>query len=744
MAEIEKKYFAFISYSRKDKLVAEWLQRKIEHFRYPTALVAQEDRPDHPKYVRKIFLDKNELEISDANFRTDIEHSLKNSRYLILLCSPNSAASPWVKAEIEYFLATHENKKYLVLPVILEGKGISEIFSGEFEEYRNDFQSRNLPDFRKVEKETQTQTWELGLVKILAYILRVGHTQIHDRFKAEKTRALKITIFWFLIAMLAISGVGYLAYKAEVKARVSGEFAALFEDKAKEAELTAVQKAKEASAALEAEKLAKEEAEKARLSELKAQEEAEIAKQKAQAEAAEAKHKAEAQALEARRKAEEETLKAEKKAAEEAEKARLKYEEELLKSQLVEETIRAENSDILIKKLADNPKLGDSDFLSLLWLSLSHVGEKIQMFAISKNRNSLENERKSDAEILEDASLVFNVAWSFPKKELSSKEVGGSIKRGLPILIEVPNSEGLAPMYARTKKRAAFKNIKDWEDVLNAEPLEAGKKIYPNYWGLIYGYNEKTDEVIFYLKSQQMAAKLDELKGFVSNAFFPLMVRPKNLEEENKDVQVASSAKGHLPNYFSKNMKAELKGNFRVLPFEDYYIANQNANLLEALFSVYSYLGCKTDLNSLQVLRKINANTSDQKFLENIGRLLNVNWHFDTASYLLSSTEIEKILGQGVPLILVLRNFSNDKFVWDIMLKERKFNPTKTTADLDLPLASFRVAGGVKYAVLYGYNEKQKKYLFNYCGTDFAISLLELKFMSVGLCAPYYRISLSR
>ena len=36
--------FGFISYSRKDKRVADWLHSKLEHYQYPSDLVGQYQR----------------------------------------------------------------------------------------------------------------------------------------------------------------------------------------------------------------------------------------------------------------------------------------------------------------------------------------------------------------------------------------------------------------------------------------------------------------------------------------------------------------------------------------------------------------------------------------------------------------------------------------------------------------------------------------------------------------------------
>lgn len=52
-------YFAFISYKRGciDESIANWIHSKLEKYPYPNNLVSDENKPDNPKYIRKVFID---------------------------------------------------------------------------------------------------------------------------------------------------------------------------------------------------------------------------------------------------------------------------------------------------------------------------------------------------------------------------------------------------------------------------------------------------------------------------------------------------------------------------------------------------------------------------------------------------------------------------------------------------------------------------------------------------------------
>ena len=89
-----KKYWAFISYSSKDRKWGQWLHRRLESYPIPAEFQGTElfDGAVLGKNLRPIFRDRDELSGS-ANLGPAIEKSLQQSRFLIVLCSRNSAKS---------------------------------------------------------------------------------------------------------------------------------------------------------------------------------------------------------------------------------------------------------------------------------------------------------------------------------------------------------------------------------------------------------------------------------------------------------------------------------------------------------------------------------------------------------------------------------------------------------------------------------------------------------------------------
>ena len=66
--------------------------------------------------LRPIFLDRAELPTS-ADLAASVREALSASRFLIVICSPAAAQSPWVNEEIRYFKSLGRGERVLALVV---------------------------------------------------------------------------------------------------------------------------------------------------------------------------------------------------------------------------------------------------------------------------------------------------------------------------------------------------------------------------------------------------------------------------------------------------------------------------------------------------------------------------------------------------------------------------------------------------------------------------------------------------
>ena len=112
------KYFAFISYKSDDLKEAWALKKKLDSYKLPSVLRKQYKKEKLPTY--EAFLDKTNIQ--PGILTDELRDNLDNSRYLIVICSPRSAKSNYVKAEIEWF--TRDGREKDMYLFIIESKRI--------------------------------------------------------------------------------------------------------------------------------------------------------------------------------------------------------------------------------------------------------------------------------------------------------------------------------------------------------------------------------------------------------------------------------------------------------------------------------------------------------------------------------------------------------------------------------------------------------------------------------------------
>lgn len=193
-----KQYYAFISYKREDEKWAKWLQNKLEHYKFPTNL---NGRTDLPKHIRPTFRDVTDLK--PGLLVEEINNALCNSEWLIVVCSPRSAKSPWVCKEAQTFIdlgrADH------IIPFVIEGNP----FSNDYAEcYPKALLS--LTDSREL---LATNINEMGCdaaaIKIVSRMFGLKFDTLWQRHERERRRKRKIWIggallFALVVALIAL------------------------------------------------------------------------------------------------------------------------------------------------------------------------------------------------------------------------------------------------------------------------------------------------------------------------------------------------------------------------------------------------------------------------------------------------------------------------------------------------------------------------------------------------------------
>lgn len=115
--DMEEKYtyYAFISYKHEDEKWAKWIQNKLETYKLPSVL--QRESRELPSRITPIFRDKTD--ITSGPLKKTLSRELEASKYLIVICSPRSAKSPYVNYEVEQFALLGRQDR--IIPFIVEG-----------------------------------------------------------------------------------------------------------------------------------------------------------------------------------------------------------------------------------------------------------------------------------------------------------------------------------------------------------------------------------------------------------------------------------------------------------------------------------------------------------------------------------------------------------------------------------------------------------------------------------------------
>ena len=237
----EKHYKAFISYSHQDEKFGKWLHKALEKYQIPKEL--RNDYPNLPKSLFPIFRDREELPTS-SNLGEEILKGLKNSNYLIIICSINSAKSKWVNQEIIDFKVIHGENK--VHAIIINGEPHAkdnDKFSDELEcypealKYKVDRNGKltNIAtepiagDFRKGKDGK-----EHGKLKLISGLLGVKFDELNRREEKRKKRSRFIWGSVSILLIVTIIGLTLFSFIQRNNAISSEKIATKERDKAKE------------------------------------------------------------------------------------------------------------------------------------------------------------------------------------------------------------------------------------------------------------------------------------------------------------------------------------------------------------------------------------------------------------------------------------------------------------------------------------------------------------------------------
>jgi tetratricopeptide (TPR) repeat protein len=228
MPRLRTRYYAFLSYSHKDKELADWLHRELERFRVPHSLAGKLTANGVvPRRLSPVFRDEQDLS-AGGDLAEEIKAALAASQFLIVLCSPTAAKSRWTNQEIESFKRTRPEG--CVLAAVVAGEPFASDLPGrEAEEcfppaLRYKYDRRGHQTTKRAEPlaadfREHGEGRRLAFLKLVAGMLGVGLDDLVQRDTTRRQRRLAYLAAASLAGMAVTSTLAAAAFQARNAAR---------------------------------------------------------------------------------------------------------------------------------------------------------------------------------------------------------------------------------------------------------------------------------------------------------------------------------------------------------------------------------------------------------------------------------------------------------------------------------------------------------------------------------------------
>ncbi|MBP9996107.1 MAG: TIR domain-containing protein [Lachnospiraceae bacterium] len=214
----EMKYDAFISYrhSEVDQYVAVTLHKELEAFRLPHNICKRFKAEGIKKRkIERVFRDRDELPITN-NLADPITNALRNSEYLLVICTPRLPESIWCKTEVETFIKMHGREN--VFAVLAEGEP-SESFPEAllFDENGNPVEPL-AADVRGADRRQIHKKIREEVVRLAAPMFSLSYDDLKQRHREQKIRRT-ITVCGVVAAVCAAFAIVSTASAIKIKAQ---------------------------------------------------------------------------------------------------------------------------------------------------------------------------------------------------------------------------------------------------------------------------------------------------------------------------------------------------------------------------------------------------------------------------------------------------------------------------------------------------------------------------------------------
>jgi WD40 repeat protein len=220
-------YWAFVSYSHRDEKMGAWLHRSLEKFRVPKPLVGRKHSDTViPRRFFPIFRDRDELPTA-ASLGKQINQALRESRFLIVVCSPNAAKSQWVNEEIKYFKSLGREDR--VMCFIVDGEPNAPTGQGQqdkecfppairFQVDKNGKLLKTAANPIAADARRGRDGRRNAFLKLIAGIIGVGFNKLKRRESERRFRAMTVASALMFIMVLSFAILTWQAVSAKNQA----------------------------------------------------------------------------------------------------------------------------------------------------------------------------------------------------------------------------------------------------------------------------------------------------------------------------------------------------------------------------------------------------------------------------------------------------------------------------------------------------------------------------------------------
>ena len=208
----ERHYKAFMSYSHRDRQVANWLHRALETYRLPPHMIAA----GKAERLRPIFKDRDELPASDS-LGDAIETAIRSSDALIVLCSPAAAASPWIAREVDLYKRIHGDRG--VMPVVVEGEPPGNFPAPLLVHYENGEPTDREAEPIAADMRPEADGRKLAKLKLVAGLAGVDLDHLVQRDAARRQRKLVMVAGASALGMIGTTALSAYAIDQRNEAR---------------------------------------------------------------------------------------------------------------------------------------------------------------------------------------------------------------------------------------------------------------------------------------------------------------------------------------------------------------------------------------------------------------------------------------------------------------------------------------------------------------------------------------------